>query len=167
MTTVDVDLDLDLDVDVDVDLRDGESLMTSSEELAYRQITKHMMDGDKVSSTAFGPASIDKDMPSFSRSEAVTAQEARDWHNQNARSASLGVWAVSVDEVFQAGRYVVDDANAPLEVGEIRSPGHCFVDFRGLSRFEKKDVRGKLYLSAMDRREIPTEMPVTGDLLFE
>lgn len=96
-------------------------------------------------------------MPSYSRSTLVSAQEARDWHTRNAASPSLGVWAVAVGEVSSADSRVVDDNDCPLEEGEKRAPGHCYVDFRGLSRSKRKELRARLHMYAMSRGEIPTK----------
>ncbi|GAA4053691.1 hypothetical protein [Agromyces indicus] len=142
--------------DVDVELLDGECLMTDADELIFRQITDRMIDGDKINTEAFGPQTIDNGMPSFSRSSIVSAQEARDWHTLNARRPSVAVYAVTVGEVIDGGRHTVDDAGAPAEPGSVRAPGHCFVDYRGLNRQRRKELRAHLYMCAMRRREIPT-----------
>jgi hypothetical protein len=143
---------------LDVELRGGEQLMSVAEELTFRQIAPHMLvDDGKVATVAFGPNSSDNNMPSYSRSSIVTAQEARDWHTENASSPSQGVFGVTVGEVVAAGRHVIDDSACPVEDGHLRAPGHCFVDFRQLSRLERKELRARLFMSAMARGEIPTE----------
>ena len=148
-----------------VELRDNELLMSDEDELVYRQVTKHLMDGDIVSTSAFGPSTADRDMPSYSRSNQVTPQDSRDWHTKNAKSPSLGVWGVTVGEVVESGRYAVDDSQCPLDEGQIRAPGHCFVDFRQLSKPEKKEVRAQLYFHATTRGELPTTAtPEDGQL---
>lgn len=150
----------------DVQLLDGEHLISDGNELTYRQVTKHLISGDRVATTAFGPASADRGMPSFSRGSIVTAQAARDWHTENAQSPSLGVWAVSVTEAIDAGRYIVDDSNAPIAIGEKRAPGHCFVDYRGLSKRVERELRSKLYWAAMARGEIATTATTVDGELF-
>lgn len=151
----------------DVELSEGEQLMADAEELVYRQITPKMYaDDGRIASHVFGPSTSDNGKPSYSRSSVVTAQEARDWHTANANTPSDGVWAVSVGEVIEAQRYVVDDSNAPLPADGVRAPGHCFVDFRGLSRNQKKDLRGKLLMHALNRGEIPTEGLLEDGQLF-
>ncbi|TWX34995.1 hypothetical protein ES689_14225 [Frigoribacterium sp. ACAM 257] len=153
--------------DIAVELREGEQLMSDAEEIAYRQITPRMfIDNGQIASTAFGPNSSDNNMPSYSRSTLVSPQEARDWHNEYATSASQGVWGVTVGEVIASHSYVVDDSASPQEQGEIRAPGHCFVDFRGLTRAQRKELRAQLLLHALERGEIPTEPPVTEGQLF-
>ncbi|POX67821.1 hypothetical protein C3481_06445 [Microbacterium sp. Ru50] len=143
--------------DVDLELLQGESIMSAVEERIYRQITDLMMDGDKIATTAFGPATIDRDMPSFARASLTSAQQARDWHTNNASRPSLAVYAVTVGEVIEGGRHVIDDSAAPLEDGELRAPAHCFVDYRGLTRPARKALRAHLWLQATERGEIPTD----------
>lgn len=150
----------------DVELRENEQLVSDADELAYRQITKHMIDDGKVATTAFGPSTADQGMPSFSRSTLVTAQDSRDWYTRNAKNPSLGVWAVSVGEVVASGRCVVDDSNVPVADGTPQAPGHCFVDYRGLTKQQERELRGKLYIHAMERGEIPTTETLEDGQLF-
>jgi hypothetical protein len=152
---------------VTVDLRQGEQLMSDATEVAYRQVTPRMLiDGGQISSTAFGPNSSDHNMPSYSRSTVVTPQAAREWHNEHATSESQGVWGVTVGEVISSNSYVVDDSESPLEQGEVRAPGHCFVDFRGLTRPQRKELRAQLLLHALRRGELPTKAPLGEGQLF-
>ena len=78
----------------------------------------------------------------------------------DAKANLLGVQVQQMlgggQEVIIGGRYVVDDASVPREPEEVRSPGHCFVDYRGLTRQERKDLRAHLYMCATARGEIPT-----------
>lgn len=151
----------------DMELLEGEQLMSDAEELAYRQMAPHMFSDDgKIASTVFGPSAADNGKPSYSRESRVSAQEARDWYARNARKPSLGVYAVSVGEVIDSGRYAVDDSECALPEGEKRAPGHCFVDFRGLTKWQKKDLRALLHMHAMERGEIPTEAAPEDGQLF-
>ncbi|MHA3724907.1 hypothetical protein ACXR2T_13635 [Leucobacter sp. HY1910] len=150
-----------------VQLADGEELMDIAAELMYRQITDLMMDNGSPSTSAFGPASIDRGKPSYSRSNEVSAQQARDWHTGNASRPSLGVWAVSVAEVVGAGLVAVDDSKTPLPPNGKRAPGHCFADFRGMNKRAERVYRAKLYFGAIDRGEIPTTGTLPDGQLFE
>jgi hypothetical protein len=151
----------------DLELLEGEQLMSTAEELVFRQIAPHMLSDDgKIATTAFGPNTSDDNKPSYSRSSLVSAQEARDWHTQNASSLSLGVWGVTVGEVIASERHVVDDSACPVPEGKKRAPGHCFVDFRGLSRPARKELRARLHMHAMERGEIPTESTTEDGQLF-
>lgn len=143
--------------EIQMQLQEYEQLVNDVDEVNYRQITPHLLkDGGEVATSAFGPSNADAGKPSYSRSSIVTAQQARDWHSANARRPSEAVYGVSVEEVVQSGSIVVDDSECPLGEGEKRAPGHCFVDFRGLSKLEEKELRAKLYMHAMERGEIPT-----------
>lgn len=153
-------------IGVAIELLDGEQLMNTADEVVYRQATKHTLDGDKLATTAFGPASIDKGMPSYSRSTIVTAQESRDWHTQNAKNPSVGVWGVTVGEVVTSGRHVVDDSKTPVQTGEKRAPGHCFVDFRALAKQQERELRTRLYFHAIARGELPTTITADDGQLF-
>lgn len=142
----------------DIELGEGESIMAEAEELIYRQITKHMLTKDgQIGSHAFGAADSDAGRPSYSRSSVVSAQEARDWFDANARSRSLEVRALTVAEVAKAERMVIDDSAAPLAEGDKRAPGHCFVDFRNATSPEIKRVRAILLRFALRRGEVPTQ----------
>jgi hypothetical protein len=147
---------------IDVELLEGEQLMSKSDELIYRQVTRHMFDGDKLKTDAFGPSTADRDMPSYARSSKVTPQAARDWHTKIASSPSLGVWGVTVGEAIESGRHVVDDSSRQVGENEKRAPGHCFIDFRGLSKPQKRELRARLYFFATDRGELLT-IPMLED----
>ncbi|MDN4638824.1 hypothetical protein QCD70_01070 [Agreia sp. PsM10] len=150
---------------MDFELTDGESLMASEHELIYRQITEHLMHGTNVATHAFTGATADAGKPSYARSATVSAQESRDWHAANAKSASLGVWGLTVGEVIIANSHVIEDSKAPLSQGKVRSPGHCYVDARELDRLALKDLRAQLWSAAMARKEIPTREPLAdGEL---
>ena len=140
----------------EVELLEHEQLMSEADELIYRQITAHMRDGDQIRTDAFGPSTADASKPSYARSSITSPQDARDWHTRIARSPSTGVWAVSVGEAIASGRHVVDDSAVPLVGEEKRAPGHCFIDFRGLTKAQERELRTKLYFRAVARGEIPT-----------
>ena len=145
----------------DLELAEGESLVVDPDELALRQITEWMAPDGTILTHVFGPSNADRGMPSYARGSITDAQTARDWHNsRNTASKSIGVWAVSVGEVIEAGRHVIDDSSAPEVDGVVRAPGHCFVDFRGLPKPDIKSIRYLLWQRAMARGEIPTEEPL-------
>lgn len=133
----------------------GEVQLSPSSELIYRQITPHLWSTDDATPAlySFGPQSSDRGKPSFSRSKKVTAKESFEWHNLNAHSKSNGVWACTVDEACQAKLRVVDDS----EVGVAAAPGHCYVDYRGLSKSEERERRAILARFAISRgKQYPT-----------
>jgi hypothetical protein len=143
-----------------IDLAEGETLVVAEHEVLFRQLTRHLISADGLpASHAFGPGNSDRGRASYSRSSVVTAQQARDWHCAVASSPSLAVWGVTVGEVVEQGRPVVDDSAAPAVSDQNRAPGHCFVDFNGLTKHEIKDVRTELYWRALERGEIATTHP--------
>lgn len=143
----------------DLELVEGESLMVGEEDLIYRQITEHLMHGSNVATHAFTGTTADAGKPSYARSDIATAQDSRDWHTANAKSPSLGVWALTPADVIVARSRVIDDSATPLGEGEKRSPGHCYVDARDLDRLALKELRAELWAAAMNRKEIPTREP--------
>lgn len=141
------------------DLEPGEAVIPPGPALLFRQITAHQWDDVNLrpSSASFGPSTVDVFRPSFAlEGPAVDAQSARDWHQDNAKSPSLGVWAVSALEVSGTGLRSVDDTAVPAAPGEHRAPGHAYVDYRDLAKKEERDVRKELLLRAIDRGELPT-----------
>ncbi|AZI58893.1 hypothetical protein EH165_12825 [Nakamurella antarctica] len=124
-------------------------------ELLYRQIPTHNWDPNvrRPLSHAFGPSSADKGKPSYARSSLASPSESRAWHNENANSKSEVVFAVSVAEVKALDTRSVDDS----QCREGQSPGHCYVDFRHLEKFDERKLRAKLYNHAIDRWKIPSE----------
>lgn len=133
-------------------LLDGESLIPVTHELLWRQITPSLWVSDCgiPSSHAFGPATADNGKPSYSRESLVTATEAMAWHNENARSPSLGVWAVAVNEVDECGTRAVDDHL----LSRSNSPGHCYVDYQHMNKTAEREVRPQLLLNALKRGAI-------------
>ena len=144
-------------------LGDGEHLVGATEELLYRQITKHQLGRDgQLGSHAFGPVDADHGKASYSRASPTTPQASRDWHTEHARSPSLAVWAVTAAEVVKSKTFAIDDSAAPLVDGHPRAPGHCFVDYRDMANAQIKNVRAILLRYALQRGETPTSAPTNG-----
>lgn len=144
-------------------LVEGEFLVPVSDELLFRQITDvHWDEVNKIpGSPAFGPASIDKGKASFARASVVSAQESRDWHSEHASKPSRGVWACSSEEVESAGTRSVDDGK--IATAHPKSPGHCYVDYRHMSKPEERLVRAELLALAIGRGEVRTGDPADHD----
>ena len=142
-------------------LSPGEVLVDEDgNELLFRQMTSSMLEGKTPSSLAFAPQASDHRKPSFARGSKTTAQASRDWHTSNARQPSMGVWACSVGEVQEIESRAIDDCEVPRPPDEKVSPGHCYVDYRNLSKNEKRILQGFLLAKALDRQEIPTTSSV-------
>ena len=144
-----------------VELQPGEIVIeddSDPSELLFRQICAHIWDTqhNKPDLHSFGPQSADERKPSFSRESVVSAQQSRDWHNENAKSKSKGVWACSIAEVHAAGTRAIDDSATPKADGEIRAPGHAFIDYRHTNKGELKAIKAKLLMAALEREECPT-----------
>jgi len=125
----------------------------------YRQVTQPNWDGQRqaLSSLAFGPRSADAGKLSLSRSSVVSAQEARDWHTANAKNPSLGVWRVTVADVDENDSRAVDDRDVPAKKDDPpKAPGHCYADYRHLSKNEERTLRAVLLQKALDYKEVPT-----------
>lgn len=137
-----------------IPLLDGEILLTDVDEVLFRQATTPLWDAinRQPSSTAFGPASIDAQKPSFSRSSLVTAQASRDWHQKNAKSPSHGVWGCTVGEVIAAASRAIDDSATPGP----KAPGHAYVDYRGYNKSQERLLRSRLLIQALARGEFST-----------
>lgn len=128
---------------------------SAEDEFLFRQIPTHLWDARKgqIGVGAFGPLEADRGAPSFSRSSKVTAAQSFEWHNSNVKSTSLSVWACTVTDVVKAGTRSIDDENAPLEAGKKRAPGHAYIDYRHLSKAEKKAIRAHLLMCAIDHKQ--------------
>jgi hypothetical protein len=121
-------------------------------ESLFRQVTEPNWDGQRQapSSLAFGPRTADRGKVSLSRASIVSAQEARDWHTSNAKKPSLGVWHVSVSDVDDHGSRAVDDsAISPGPEEPPKAPGHCYADYRHLSKQEERTMRSALLQRAL------------------
>lgn len=127
----------------------GEIEIPITQELLWRQITHALWvsESGTPSSHAFGPATADQGKPSYSRQSIVKATEAMAWHNANARSPSLAVWAVAVIEVDQSGTRSVDDH----ALRHSSAPGHCYVDYRHMDKSAQRSVRARLLIHALRR----------------
>jgi hypothetical protein len=126
------------------------------EEQLYRQIPSFNYDSQsgRPAAHAFGPSDSDKGKASYSRASVVSAEESFEWHNAKARSTSVSVWRIDVSEVIAAGIQAVDDNACEVLPGDPkRSPGHCFVDFRKLSKAEQRVVRAVLFTKALAHKE--------------
>lgn len=143
-----------------VDLASCEAeLLEDEHEDLFRQVPAHHWDDNvgRPRAAAFGPSDADQGKASYSRSIKVTPEESRTWHNDNARSASMGVFKVTVDEVVKATLRAVDDSACPVPVGEKRAPGHCFVDFQHVDKKEQRRLRGLLLAHALAWGEIESQ----------
>lgn len=138
-----------------------DELLGDKDEDLFRQIPAHQWDSQvgRPRAAAFGPSDADQGKPSYSRATKVTPEESRAWHNANARSTSMGVYKLTVDEVVKSTLRAVDDSGCPVPPGDKRAPGHCFVDFQHVidDKKEERRLRGLLYAHALKWGEIESQ----------
>jgi hypothetical protein len=141
-----------------LDLDPGESELLRSEQRLWRQMTRWIWDEDKKQpkAHAFGPLDADEQMPSFSSESEVSAQAARDWHQQNANSQSFAVWPITTGDLDNTDLRAVDDSSKPLRAGTKRAPGHVYLDYRGMDKKTERKNRAILLRAALQREEEPT-----------
>ncbi|SDH37988.1 hypothetical protein [Agrococcus jejuensis] len=151
--------------DVALQLGEGETLVPDGE-LVLRQICGWMLQGGALQTSAFGSSTADAGMPSYSRESVASAQDARDWHNEHAKSESIAVMGLTVAEILEEEVFVIDDTAAPLEPDEIRAPGHCFIDYRETPKVLERSIRFRLFQKATERGLIPTVDQAEASTLF-
>lgn len=133
-------------------LADGESLLSDPAELLWRQVSpSFFIDGDKISSQAFRPGGRDHGKMSTSRASVQSAAGAYDFHTNVRRLNSAGTWAITVEEVNDAGSRAVDDSKATTAPAPPCPPGHTFVDFRPYGTNTARRIGGLLLDAAVHR----------------
>lgn len=132
-------------------LRPGETELSSEEggELLWRQVHPKYTDGGIITEQAFQSTSSDPRRLSCSRESLQTAQGAFEHHTQKLELQSAGTCAVTVDEAIEAGTRPVDDSNVQEQVPP--TPGHTYLDYRGLSKQDRSFARDELALFATER----------------
>ena len=129
------------------ELESCEFLLEDGDEDQWRQIHPRFLDGDVVSREAFVGTSGASEEVSTTRSSTVTAEEAYRHHSENLKLRTGGSWPVAVDEVGKVGSRVVDDSGCD----GVDTPGHSFLDLRGLSKVDRRRARTQLAAHATAR----------------
>ncbi|MBN0975440.1 MULTISPECIES: hypothetical protein [unclassified Gordonia (in: high G+C Gram-positive bacteria)] len=138
-------------------LQPCEVLMTDPDEVFYRQVRINDVDVDngEVRPLAFKTSSNDDGKLSGTRSSKRSAEQAfYDRKTVNPGSTSIGTWGVTVGEVISAGSRCIDDSDCPPPPGSTTPPGHCYIDFRGLDKTERSDLRDDLAFFATTNRRL-------------
>lgn len=130
-------------------LETGEELVNDPSELAWRQIHPRFYQGGIIGEDAFVAREDEDRKLSTSRESKVTAQAAFEHHTNTLGLQSAGVGAVTVDEVSRFGSRVVDDE--AIQTADPPTPGHCYVDFREMSKDERAALREALAEVATER----------------
>lgn len=131
----------------DADLDGCQLIVEDGDESQWRQIHPRFVDGDVISREAFVGTPGASDEVSTARASVTTSEAAYRHHREELGLESCGTWAVTVTEVGEAGCRVIDDAACE----GVDTPGHSFLDMRGLSRAARRTARTELATRATTR----------------
>jgi hypothetical protein len=135
----------------DVELEPCELVLEDKAERLWRQVHPEFVQGHVVLAGAFAGTPRDRSKVSTVRSSVRTAKQAFD-HYTTLSLTSAGSWAITVDEVNVAGCRAIDDA----ECEGVETPGHSYIDMRGLSKPARRVARATLAQRATQRgRQFP------------
>ncbi len=129
-------------------LNPGEVELQPSDELLLRNVHPEFYDpeNDLVTSQAFRLNSNDDGCLSVIRRSQVSPFDAHFEYSTSLGLPSIGVWAVSADEVADEGARSIDDSAAPVLQGHQRPSGHAYIDYRDLEgRPRPENKRGKQF----------------------
>lgn len=115
----------------------GEVQITNPIETLRRQINPKWFRDGVIGSDAFKPGD---GMASTTMDSVLTAQQA----HEEYRNPTVGSCALTVDEVDSSGSRAVDDSARPGI-----TPGHAYIDLRGLGRSARDNIAKKLKRVAM------------------
>lgn len=118
--------------------------LADEHECLYRQVHPSWVVDGVPSSQAFKPTKKDHGMLSIALGSETTAEGAFLHHTQKLGKASVGAWAVTVQETTRAGL-----SSYPQPLAD--SPAHGFIDFRELSR-RQAETKAKLLLGSARAR---------------
>jgi hypothetical protein len=128
-------------------LRDCEFEIRDTAESQWRQVHPQFVDGDFVSSEAFVGVPGERDEVSTVRSALRSAAEAYEHYVGTLGLASAGCWATSVAEITEAGSRAVADHDCD----HVETPGHSYIDMRGMTKAQKRITRAALAAAATGR----------------
>ena len=133
-------------------LEDWEEPMVDMDEAVHRQIHPRFYDQGIISDSAFVAREDEERKLSSTRDSKVTPACARQHYMDVLKLATVGVAELKVGEVEGESSRCVDDSADPD--GGL-PPGHCYIDFRGLTKSARRDLREAL-------AEIATERGLVG-----
>jgi len=120
------------------------------DELLHRQVHPSFVQEGRVTSAAFRPTKKDEGQLSVDRGSLATPVESYERHTVSKGLQSAGTWSLSVGEC--------DGEDLPsYEDSEEDNPAHSLIDFRDLSRNQRKKKAKKLKQHAVKRG--PTHLP--------
>ena len=133
-------------------LEDWEESMVDVDEAVHRQVHPRFYDQGIISDAAFVAREDEQRKLSSTRSGKVSPECARKHYIDVLKLASAGVAELKVGEVEGESSRCVDDSADP---NDRLPPGHCYIDFRGLTKSARRDLREAL-------AEIATERGLVG-----
>jgi hypothetical protein len=140
----------------------GETVLDNPNEFYFRQCHPSFASNGVPSTQMFGDFPRDGGKLSGNRGETVTPKAAFNFHTATLGKESGGTWAVTAAEVATVLSRVVDDTVAPsVRPPDPVPPGHSYIDMRHLTSRERKRLRAKLLIAAVNRgRVYPDETGV-------
>lgn len=129
-------------------LEDWEGLMTDGDEAVHRQIHPRFVDQGIISDEAFVAGEDEQRKLSSTRGSRVSPDCAKRHYVTVLKLASAGVAELKVWEIENESSRCVDDSADP---GGGLPPGHCYIDFRDLTKKARRDLREALAEIATDR----------------
>ncbi|MCP9491403.1 MAG: hypothetical protein MSC31_16245 [Solirubrobacteraceae bacterium MAG38_C4-C5] len=134
-----------------MELEPCEFVLEDDAERLWRQVHPEFVQGHVVLAGAFVGTPTARSKVSTVRSSVRTAKQAFD-HHTTLGLTSAGSWAITVDEMNVAGCQAIDDAACE----GVETPGHSYIDMRGLSKPARKLARATLAQRATQRgRQFP------------
>lgn len=134
-----------------MELEPCELVLEGDAERLWRQVHPEFVQGDMVLAGAFVGTPTARSKVSTVRSSVRTAKQAFD-HHTTLDLTSAGSWPITVEEVNLVGCRAIDDAACE----GVETPGHSYIDMRGLSKRDRKLARATLARGATERgRQFP------------
>ncbi len=129
------------------DLNQCEAPLDKRKEVQWRQVHPNFVDRGVVARDAFVGTPDATGEVSTVRSATRSAEDAYTFHTVALALSSAGSWGVTVAEADQTGCRCVDD----VECEGVDTPGHSYVDMRGLAKASRKVARTELAAVATAR----------------
>jgi hypothetical protein len=132
------------------EVSDGEELLTTRDELLWRNAHPDWLVDGELTSQAFRPTPKDQKKLSSTRESKVAAEANFKEYTEEFSLESIGVWAVTVGEAQDQTIPAIYDEHSPT----IPSPcltGHTSLDFTAVSNNQAKRIGGRLRDRAEER----------------
>lgn len=123
-------------------------------EAIHRQVHPRFIHDGLITFSAFVARQDEDYKLSMTRSSVVSAQAATAYFTKVLGRRSVGSAKLFVGEVDQRGSRCVDNSGDP---SQDLPPGHCYVDFRALTKRKRQELRIELAEIASARGIIPSD----------